>query len=280
MENRRLQRGGKGSRQGGAWGTWASSCSRSGLFASFLPSCTSGWFRISWKRRYRERGEALCVVCGRKRSSGKPPFPLQGKTMLWLATPPGDHSCPTLDVGSGCPSEGMERQRSGGFLEMAQLQWAENTRPHHRQTPAAAWLVPLDIAKGTAARCPESPGGCWGESKKRSLLPHPTPHPSWPCSAGLIPPTITLKMEPGAGQRWEWVSLSRAHPNSSLRPAWSGLQPHFWEAREWPLPAAREFGSPQDGAGPVPPDTGYNEGTSGIGLWPAPWGGVRLIKLD
>ena len=164
-------------------------------------------------------------------------FPTAGKTMLAARQPPrGDHSCPTLDVGSGCPSEGMERQRSSGFLEMAQLQWAENDPgpPTGRHTSLLGW--PL-----------------W-----KSLLPTPPPRP---CSAGLIPQPSPSKMEPGAGQRWEWVSLSRAHPNSSLRPTWSSLQPHFWEAREWPLPAARELGSPQDGAGPVPPDTGYNEGT-------------------
>ena len=69
--------------------TGPSSCSpRSGLFVwLFLPSCTSGWFRIGWKEEVQERGEALCVVCGRKRSSGKPPFPLRGKQCFQLANP-------------------------------------------------------------------------------------------------------------------------------------------------------------------------------------------------
>lgn len=186
--------------------------------------------------------------CGENNACGSPP-------------PRGDHSCPTLDVGSGCPSEGMERQRSSGFLEMAQLQWAENHPgpPTGRHTSLLGWSL-WTLQKAQPTRCPESPGGCW--ASKKSLLPHPhPPAPPRPCSAGLIPQPSPSKMEPGAGQRWEWVSLSRAHPNSSLRPTWSSLQPHFWEAREWPLPAARELGSPQDGAGPVPPDTGYNEGT-------------------
>lgn len=165
MENRQRPQRRKGVQAGRAvepLGPAAAPHVPGSLSAFFPPSCTSGWFRIGWKEEVQERGEALCVVCGRKWSSGKPPFPLRGKQCFRLATSPrprGAQSCPTLDVGSGCPSEGTERQRSSGFPEMAQLQWAENDLGPPTGGHNAAWPAPQDTARGTANALSREPGG-------------------------------------------------------------------------------------------------------------------------
>ena len=173
------EEGGPGGVGRGAAGPSSSSRVRGSLSASFLPSCTSGWFRIGWKEEVQALGEALCVVCGRKRSSGKPPFPLRGKQCFWLATPCGNQSCPTLSVGSGCPPEGMGRQRPSSFLEMAQLQWAETDPGPPTGRHTAAWPPLRTLQKAQPTCCPKSPGGCW--ASKKSLLPTPPPQS---CSAG------------------------------------------------------------------------------------------------
>ena len=232
----------------GAAGPSSSSRVRGSLSASFLPSCTSGWFRIGWKEEVQERGEALCVVCGRKRSSGKPPFPLRGKTMLAARHPPAAiRAAPPSTWEVAARLKGWKGRGQAASWRWPSCSGQRTTRAHPRAGTPLLGRPLRTLQKAQPTCCPENPGGCW--ERKKSLLPTPPPRS---CSAGLIPQPSPPKMEPGAGQRWEWVSLPRAHPNSPLRPTWSSLQPHLWEAREGTPPAAGELCSPQDGARPVP----------------------------
>ena len=183
-------------------------------------------------------------------------FPTAGENNACGSPPPcGDQSCPTLDVGSGCPSEGMERQRSSGFLEMAQLQWAENDPGPPTGRHTAAWPAPPDIAKGTANMLSREPWGLLGEEEKPAAHSSPTVLLCWVNS-----PTITPK---DGARSWTKVGMGVLTQGSPQQPP----ETHVVEPAAPPL--GGQGGDPPSSRGALfatrrsqtrAPDTGYNEG--------------------